>query len=425
MRIPIALALYVSLAAGALADDAKTDWAAIHAAGLTAADHHNYDEAIECLRRSWLAAHTPEQKGISANDLGQTYRELQRPKEAREWLERAYEVWRANASPGHNLAVTASSLADVYRDLGDYTRAESLLREALGVHNNDPDSAENIRNSLADLLREEGRSSESRELFSASLQRAGASWEQRVNALIGLADIDRQTGDWDTSEKEWNEVLEMARRRKDEISEAIASRGLGSMWLSAGNPARAEPLFRAALSIMENNPAAKPQDIATALSCMAHLYRAQNKLALAQDAWSKALQLDRAAFGDVHPQVATVMEMLAEVYAQRGERELARDYATRALDTMTGLFGDNALPTAVAFANLAVVERLAGDLDGAAKDYERAIAVTRQLPAAGDAARGNDSLERILIQQYAALLKAMHRDREAKEISTLARSFRN
>lgn len=418
MRMFLALAIYVSLAAGAFGGGPVPDWVSLHSAGLVAIDHRNYEEALSCFLQSWSAATTADQKGMSANDVGQTYRELNRPQDAREWLERAYGIWRANAATGHHFAVTAASLAELYRNLGDYAHAEVLLHEALAAPNDNPDSKDLVRNSLADLLREEGRSAEARELFRATLERPGVSLKERLNALTGLADIDRQTGDWENSESEWNEVLEIARSRNDELSEAIASRGLATMWLSAGNPARAEPLFRRAVSTMENNPAAKPQDLAMALASIAHLYRAQNKLALAQDAWLKALQLDREVFGDAHPQVAFVMEMLADVYSARGEREAAQDYAARAVETMRSLFGENALPTAVAFANRAGVEQRAGDLAVAAGDYERAIGIMHRLPA-------NGPLERNLMEQYASLLKSMHRDREAKEISTLARSFRN
>ncbi|HTA43865.1 MAG TPA: tetratricopeptide repeat protein [Bryobacteraceae bacterium] len=413
MRIHIALALYVSLTAAASAEDTNNmDWAAIHAAGIGADERQNHEQALEYFTQSWSSALTPEQQGVSANDIGQAYRELKRPKQAKVWLERAWHIWRENPGANRHLAVTASSLAEVYRDTGDYAAAEALLREALGACTNDLDSADAIRNDLADLLREEGRSTEARNLFSASLQRDGISLQQRVNALTGLADIDRQQGNREASTKEWNEVLEISRSYRDDLSEGIASRGLALLWLSTGNLARAEPLFRRALAIVENNPAAAPQDVATALFNMAQLYRAQNKFALAEDAWSKALQLERTVFGDLHPQIATVMAMLAEVYSKLGEHNLARDYATNAVDSMRSLFGENAVPTAVAFLNRATVEQELGDPGAAVKDYERAFAITRALAP-------HSELQRTLIERYAGLLKTMHRNREAKEISML------
>ncbi len=416
MRTIVILVACVSLTAMGLAGGEETNWDATHAAGMDADQRKNYSEAVEFFKQSWLLAHTPMQRAVSANDLGQTYRNLKRPKDAREWLQLAYDIWRADPLAGHYLAVTAPSLSDLYRDEGDYARAEALLREALAAANSDPNSVNMIRNGLGDLLREQGRFAEAERLFDETLRREGISWEQRANALTGLADIERQMGDWNESARKWNEVLELARARKDENAEAIASRGLGSMWLSAGNLARAEPLFGRALFLLGNNPGTPPDQVASALSDIARLYRAENKLALAEDAWSRALALDRTALGEVHPQVAWMMEMLAELYGARGERELARDYANRAVDQMQSLFGEKSLPTAVALANRATVEQHASDPDSAAGDYRRALSITREHP-------GSEPLEKVMIERYAGLLKSMHRDREARELSVMARSF--
>lgn len=413
MRTFVALAIYVSLAAAIFAESPPSDWDIAHRAGLAALQRRDYAEAIEYFRRSWPDARNPQQQGISANDLGQTYRETKQPKQAQEWLERAYRIWGAQPGESGHLAITASSLADLYRDTGNYSRAEVLLREALAARPDNPDGADAIRNSLADLLREEGRSGEARALFEESLARQGISWEQRLNALTGLADVDRSLNDRDASERDWNQALALARARHDDRAEAIALRGLASMWLDAGNTARAEPLFRRSLAMMENNPAIAGPEVATALSGMARLYRAENKLALAEGAWTQALKLYRAAFGDLHPQVAWVTGMLADIYAQRGERGLAAHYATQSLDEMKCLFGENSPPTAAAFANRAGVEQQAHDLEGAARDYAGAIAIVRRNPVNGPFARD-------LSERYARLLKVMHRNREAKEISMLA-----
>jgi tetratricopeptide (TPR) repeat protein len=423
MRILIALVAGVSLTAIAFAggEQEETNWAAVHTAGLEADQHQNHLEAIELFKQSWRLARSTTQQGASANDLGQAYREIGQSKEAMVWLERACDIWRKAPATGHYLAISASSLGVLYRDSGDYTHAETLLREALAAKTRDLVTEDMIRNALGDLLREQGRFSEAAALLSETLHRDGIAWQQRVNALTGLADIDRQMHDWRASEEKWNEALAIARAQSDRTSEAIATRGLASMWVSAGNLARAEPLFRRALSILESNPDAKPDQTASILSGLADVYRLQNKLALAEDAWSRALKLDREAFGDLHPQVAFLTEMLADVYSIRGERELAHDYATRAVEAMKCLFGENTLPTAVALANRATVEQRGLELDAAAGDFEHALLIAR---AERREERGNDLIEKTMTERYAGLLKSMHRNREAKALNSNALSFR-
>src|SRR5579871_5913738 len=129
MRITIALALYVSLTAAAFAENASTDWFAVHSAGIDADERQNHEQALEYFKQSWTLAVTPKQQGVSANDIGQAYRQLKRPKDAKEWLDRAWHVWREHPPATRYLTITASSLADVDRDMGDYAAAEALLRE--------------------------------------------------------------------------------------------------------------------------------------------------------------------------------------------------------------------------------------------------------------------------------------------------------
>jgi tetratricopeptide (TPR) repeat protein len=428
MRTSIALAICVSLTTGLFAEGPlegpAAEWTTVYDAGMAAGQRQSYEEAVALFERSWDLSRTPAEQGASATDLGQTYRHLGRMNEAKFWLERARQAWRTDPRQGSEFAVTSSTLADVYRVTGDYERAEQLLREVLVSPASDPASRGLVRNNLADLLREEGRSTEALPLFKESLGATGATsaatWKQRVGALIGLADIDRQYRDWDASVDKWNEVLVICRRERDKETEALALRGLGETWLRSGTTARAEPLLRRSLQMMEDNPDTLPEQIASAHSGMGELYRTENKLTLAENEWSRALQIVRTAFGEAHPQVAWLMEMLSDVYSARKEFVLAREYAARASETMRGSFGEDSMPVAVALTNQALVEQRASNLEAAAKDYERAIGIARIHPE-------HRSLQVVMIQRYAELLKAMHRSREAKTMLTQgdiqARSF--
>jgi tetratricopeptide (TPR) repeat protein len=248
MRTPIALAICVSLAAGSFAETTPEgtapEWMSVYEKGLAASQRRSYEEALGFYERSWETSRAPGERGASATGIGQTYRHLGRMKEARQWLERAWQEWSADPRQGFSLAVTAGNLADLYRTTGDYRRAERFLREALVSPQCDPESRGLIRNNLADLLREVGRTTEAQSLFKESIDSGSVPWQLRAGALIGLADIDGQKGDWEASIGRWNEVLEICRREKDEKTEAIALRGFAVTWLRSGTAARAEPLLR-------------------------------------------------------------------------------------------------------------------------------------------------------------------------------------
>jgi tetratricopeptide (TPR) repeat protein len=416
MRAPIALAICVSVVMGLTVTGSFAEgpvliekWSTVYDAGLAASRRHNYEESLGLFERSWETARTTEQRGAAASGLGFVYRRLDRATEAEEWLERAREAFSADSRLGSRLAVATSDLADVHRGAGDYPGAERLLREGLDSTSCDAESKALLRNKLADLLREEGRSTEAQPLFTESIGLNAVSWKQRVSALIGLADIEREKGDWDASINRWNEALDICRRERDAGAEAVALRGLGITWLNAEEPARAEPLLRRSLWILENASDVPAEQVASAHSGLAELYRSENKLALAEGEWARALRIDRTSLGDAHPQVAILMEMLADVYSARGEFGIARDYSTQASHAMSGSFGENSMPVAAALTNRAVVEERAGDRDAAAKDYARAIDIARGHPE-------HRSFQVLVIHRYSGLLKAMHRSREAKAL---------
>jgi tetratricopeptide (TPR) repeat protein len=427
MRTSCVLAFYVSLAAVCLAntpgDESKTapEWRKTYDAAFEANQQQHFDEAVALLRKSWDRAESDEERGVVATDLGQTYRQLGRTKDAAQWFERALETWRRDSlrsDPRQSLmsAVTAVDLADSSRDIGDYERAERVLREGLTFTASDPAPKALVRNNLADLLREEGRSAEAEPLFRETLENPVTEPRDRAGALVGLADIDRQRGAWNSSIERWNQALDIHRSQQDSKSEAIALRGLAMTWLDSGSPARAEPLLKRSVQMLENLPGAPPEQLASALSSMAELYRSENKFTLAENEFSRALQIDRKQLGDSHPQVAWLMEMLAEVISARGDFTLARDFASRATDTMCGVFGDDSMPAAVALANRALIEERANHTEDATHYYERAIGIARSHPA-------NRTLYATMLNRYAVFLKGIHRGREAKALALEARSF--
>jgi tetratricopeptide (TPR) repeat protein len=309
-------------------------------------------------------------------------------------------------------------LVDSYRDSGDYQAAERVLREWLGSEPVGSESRLMVQNTLADLLREEGRRAEARQLFTQIVDAQGATPQLRLSALIGLAEVDLHEGNLKTSIGEGNAALELARGQQDNRSEAIVLRGLGRAWLNAKSMARAEPLLRRSLWILENDAAAESLQVAESLSALAEYYRAANKLALAEEEWSRALTLKRALFGEGHPQVAYLMDTLAEVYSARGETSLACDYAGRAANVMRQRFGDASPPAAAALANLALAEQRAHALGAAAKDYAASVRALRRSPDLRPTLK-------IVMQRYAEVLKAMHRDREAKALDTEVKAFRS
>ncbi len=393
-------------------DNALSQWKSVYQAAVEASNRHRDDEALSLLEQSWQTADNDEERGLAADGLGQTIQRLGRLKEARMWLERATEAFSKDLRQSLRLAVATASLADLERDSGDYPAAEAVLRKALDSDPCDAESRGFLRNNLADLLREQGKSTEAQRLFTESLSTPDLPARERISALIGLADIDRQNKAWNSSIGRWNEALESAQITNDEPAEAIILRGLGQTWLQSGAASRAEPLLRRSLKLADANPDLPQEEVATSHAAMAELYRAENKLTLAEDEWTRALEIDRPLLGEHHPQVAILMEMLSDVYSARGEFAVARDYAAQAADAMSRAFGESSMAEAAALTNQAGVEQRARNLDTAARHFARAVAIARAHPE-------SSAVGVVMMERYADLLKAMHRSGEAKAILAL------
>jgi tetratricopeptide (TPR) repeat protein len=310
--------------------------------------------------------------------------------------------------------------ARAYMATGEYGKAEASLRLAL-ASTPDADYIRSLRNGLADLFREEGRFTEARPLYTAVLSSPGVRQRQRFDALSGIADLDGLAHKPELASSEWQDAIAAAREMKANGLEADATRGLGMSWLDAGNLTRAEPLLRRALRMLESDPDTTQPQLAAALACLGRCYRMENKLALAEDAFTRSLELHKKSFGEVHPQVAYVMERIAEVHALRGEFSLARDYSTRALAVMKSSCGEESGAVVAALVNRATVEQLAGAPDAAAENYAGALKILEQNP---DIKAAHPDLALQIVERYAIVLKAAHRDREAKAAGALAKSFR-
>lgn len=419
LRTSTLLAIVVCATAMAFAENPEhheSRWSAAQLAGFDQVSQHRFDEALASFRQAFQFAITDAERGASAGNIGILLHMIGGSEaEALNWLDRAHALLAA-VEPSPTLQARVDvALAEITRNTSDYKTAEGYLREAMTASEKDPVAFASIENALADLLREQGRTDEAKALFTATLAGPGLTPQLRENALLGLADIDRSEGKSEISAREWNSAIDLARSGHDEVSEAIALRGLGETWFDSGSPARAEPLFRKSLSLLESIPSATEQK-AIALTDLGRICHLRNKLAMAEDFFSKALAIERKVFGDRHPHVAHLMEEIASVYADRGAFALARDWAAQAFETMREAFGIDSMPAASALTTQAYVEARDKHMDTAAEDYSQALEIARCHPE-------HRAFRVGLIQRYQDVLKSLHRKREVAALDLELRSL--
>jgi tetratricopeptide (TPR) repeat protein len=411
----MALSLFVYLA-GITGAAFAADWRELRHQAFLAVERGDYPVAADYFRQCVPLSTNEFEKGVTANDLGIVLHHSGHDSEAKPHLEKAVAIWHANTGSAARLAQSSEALAMVDRALGDYAAAEGVLREALKTPPADDENIATILNELGDVLREMGSSAEATAILERALALKGVSIRRRVDTNLALADLDRGARRWTSSIDRWNYAAQTARENHWPSLEASALRGLGTTYVEHDELARAEPVLRRALEQFETIHAPRHQ-VATTLSCLAQMYIAQGKYAMADEELLKAIDLTEKSLGPTHPQVAILLEMRGEAAGGRGEIDEARGYYARAHAIMAGHFGERSGIAAAVLASLGLVEQRAKQNGNAAADFERALEVLD--------AQGPDSepLRSIVHQRYAEVCKALHK-KPAVSDGFRAQSFR-
>jgi tetratricopeptide (TPR) repeat protein len=192
---------------------------------------------------------------------------------------------------------------------------------------------------------------------------------------------------------------------------------MGNAWLDSGDLAQAEPLLRRALNIFETLERPQPEQTSDVLASLGFLYRMEKKPGIAEDALTRALDMKRATLGPTHPQITPILAMLADIWSQNGNSEKAQALAQESIRILVDRFGEQSYPVAVALANAAEIELRAGHNEAAAERYGHAWRIFREPGAERTVVMAR------VIDRYAALLRRMHRGRDAQLLLAEARTI--
>jgi tetratricopeptide (TPR) repeat protein len=407
MRLNMALIIFVSLTiAGGC--QAAGNWEQLHQQALESSARHEYVPALELARKELEAAEQPTEKTISMVNVGLLLERTGRAREARIWLERARDSWKSDETPAEVQMWTFSLLGDVDDDTGDYLSAVRNQRAALALARSDVDRGR-MRTKLGEALRNSGDFQAARSAYAETAGMKGVRWQLPLNALAGMADVDRQMGECQTSITEWNQVLASAREHDDRMLEAIAERGLGSAWLESGSTQRAEPILRRALASFQSVGAPDLQ-IANTLAAMGELALRDHKPATAEELLERARKVQERELGEMHPTTAVTLELLGAAEARLGRWDVANLYYERAHSAAVAHFGADSAAAGVVTANWAIEQQRGNHLAEASVTFASALTT---LPL------DRPELSRLrqkVVLAYASTLKSMRRRNEAKEL---------
>jgi tetratricopeptide (TPR) repeat protein len=150
---------------------------------------------------------------------------------------------------------------------------------------------------------------------------------------------------------------------------------LGSLYLTKGDYAKAEPLFQRALEINEKVKGTEHQDVALLLNELGVLYYRQRSYAKAELSHQRALVIYEKALGAEHPDTATSLNNLARLYQIKGDYARAEPLFQRALAICEKTLGAEHPKTAIPLDNLAALYYSKSDVAKAIAFQSRARAI--------------------------------------------------
>lgn len=394
----------------------KQGWLALQKAGCAAFEAGHYAEALEDFEQSLSLARTPDERAMALKDIGYSLSARGRHSDGIRKVEQALLAWQGIDPAGHGATETAVWIGNELRASERYTEAERALRAALSVNPRENQDRVMVLNALACLLVEQGRFVESREKFSMALNLSPSAGDDRINALLGLGEVERATRDWGSAIAHLNEARALARAIKEPVQEAVALRSLGNNYADMGDFARAEPLLRRALTVLEADPTMRSQYESTLVS-LGFIYEAERKPGLAEDAFTRALAA-KGGLDAADARSTPALQALATIRAQEKRVAEAEDLAHRAYWVTKAAFGAESAPAAGSLGNIGLVEQLVGHFKSAERNYSEALRILRNNGLLNsDVAAG-------IMSAYAVVLRKLHRRSDAKAIEAELKGFR-
>jgi CHAT domain-containing protein/Tfp pilus assembly protein PilF len=228
----------------------------------------------------------------------------------------------------------------LYRKMGEYAKAEPLLKEALRIRQKvlgpeHRDTATNLNN-LGLLFLTMGEYAKADPLFQEALRIRqkvlGPEHPNTATSLNNLALLYLDMGEYAKAEPFYQEALRIYRKvlGPEHPNTAQSLNNLASLYMDMGGYAKAEPLYQEALRIRQKVLGPEHPDTATSLNNLAALYHDMGEYAKAEPLYQEALRIWQKVLGSEHPDTATSLNNLAALEFDLGRIDEATALARQA-----------------------------------------------------------------------------------------------
>jgi serine/threonine protein kinase/Tfp pilus assembly protein PilF len=320
-----------------------------------------------------------------------------------------------------------NTIGSMYRELGQYKKAELILRRALAANKQlHPEGALVVRDSLNKLsaaLYSQGSLAESEALSRESLaltrKLLGNEHAYVVSALNDLTANLTFQGKFAEAKVLGQEALALSKKVTGLDDSDVASQLsiLADVDRNLGNYAEAEAGFREAVAVLRKAAGADNRDLEMALNGLAIALSDEKKFAEAEVVSREALAMDRRLLGNDHPEVIVNLGNLAAILVDEKKYAEAERLSREALALARKLPAGN--EKRVAF----LLNALAATL-GREKKFAEAEPVAREGLAIARKVLGDDPMLATFVSNLGQFLAAQDKYDEAEPLQREALAIR-
>jgi tetratricopeptide (TPR) repeat protein len=359
--------------------------------GLTRALNEGARANAAAARATAAAKAEAEAKAVALENERRALDESARAERARAEESRARS--RAETITGFVVAALrsgdAQNLGEVQgagQDMTILAAMDSAVREIQsGRFKNDPETELDLLSTIAQILRNNGRTPAAEPLVTRALELARrqhpSDHAKLAMALEHVAHVREELGRLEEAEPLMREALAMRRRLHRDTDSALAGtlQSLGMLLLSKGELDEASRLCTEALDLSRGLHPGDHTEVAICLNNLALVRQSQGKPIEAQPLFTEALEMHRRLYPGDHPEVAAGLNNLGIVRAKLGDTRAAAELFEQCLAMRERLYRGDHPAVAVALANLAAVLRDLNRLQEAETLARRALEVRRRL----------------------------------------------
>lgn len=238
------------------------------------------------------------------------------------------------------LAAMQHTMGKVYTNLGLYSTADSLLRQALALHaTHAPDATDHAAtlHQLGVLTVLQGKYAEARPLLDDALAQRqalyGRTHPEVVRTLMERAYIEYAEGHFPAADSLYRQSLAVLAMLPDTLDDllATASNNLAMIHTEYEAYEEAEALLRQALAAHQRLHGDLNMEVATDLSNLALVLKRQGRLTEAEPLYREVLRVSRLLLGAEHPDYATDLNNFATFQKDRNQLEEAEALFREAL----------------------------------------------------------------------------------------------